>query len=333
MVTIDNFAFCFFANDINKVIEQEKEVVKLSSKYQIERWYRHDRLEGKYTSFSQMVNDAIDDTDSEFMVFCNPKTNFNSEDIETILDKLSSGYCLATVVSFGLFGFSKELIRRVGMMDERFINGEWEDNDFAIRLNHFGKAVYWMYDYDKYATLRTKAPNLTYITQSIFGDKYNIVDDTIYVDEKLFKHKKISKRHRQIKQYIYDSWLGSQHSETDCYIKDYLFKKIVFKTPEYIEKNIDLNLKITRNLQEYKLELLSDVNTKIYFSLLKSVEDGGTCMWNNELMSNMWKRIIIFHEKEMELRLFINDSQFFVTMIKPVDDLDLHFKVPSIIKW
>lgn len=333
MIKIDNFAFCFFSNDVNRVIEQEKEIIKLTSKYQIERWYRHDRVEGKYTSFSQMVNDAIDDTDSEFMIFCNPKTNFESNDIETILDKLSNGYCLATVVSFGLFGFSKELIRHIGMMDERFINGEWEDNDFAIRLNHFGKAVYWMYDYDKYATMRTKAPNLTYITQSIFHDKYNVTDNEIFIDKSLFNHKKISKRHRISKPYIYESWLDHNHSVTDCYIEDFLFKKTHIIEPLIVEKNISLKLKIQRDYEDFRFELSSVDNIKLFFSILKTFEDGRTSMWNNGINSNSWCTLKVFHKNEMELRLFLNDNQFFVTILNPVEDLELGFKVPAIIKW
>ena len=90
MIKIDEFAFCFFSSDVSTVIEQENELTKLSDKFLIERWYRHDRNSGKYTSFSQMVNDAIDDTDSEFMIFCNPKTKFTSTDIEFIINKLSN---------------------------------------------------------------------------------------------------------------------------------------------------------------------------------------------------------------------------------------------------
>jgi len=219
------------------------------------------------------------------------------------------------------------------MMDERFINGEWEDNDFAVRLNHFGKAVYWMYDYDKYATLRTKASNLTYITQSIFADKYNITDDTIYVDSKLFNHKKISKRHREKKQFIYDSWMSSEHTVTDCYISDFLFKNVVLENPTYSEKIVNFNLKISRDLENYRLELNSDTNIKVFFSLLKSIDDGGTSMWNNEIFTNQWKTVTVFHKKEMELRLFINDNQFFVTTISPIDELDLNFRIPVLIKW
>ena len=33
MLKIDKFAFCFFSSDINIVIEQEKELTKLSDKY------------------------------------------------------------------------------------------------------------------------------------------------------------------------------------------------------------------------------------------------------------------------------------------------------------
>jgi hypothetical protein len=35
---------------------------------------------------------------------------------------------------FGFFGFKKELMRKIGMMDERFVGGGHEDDDFYIRL-------------------------------------------------------------------------------------------------------------------------------------------------------------------------------------------------------
>jgi GT2 family glycosyltransferase len=159
MLKINEFAFCFLSSDVNDVIRQENMLTTIVDKYQIERWYRHDRNCGRYISFSQMINDAIDDTESEFMIFCNPKTNFTIQDIEFIIGKLSNGYCFASVVSFGFFGFSKELIRHIGMLDERFIGGEWEDNDFAVRLNYFGKASWWDYNYDSYKNTWSKSGN------------------------------------------------------------------------------------------------------------------------------------------------------------------------------
>ena len=100
MIDIDKFSFCFFSLDINDVIRQEIEITKLSNKFQIERHYRHKRNSGMYLSFSKMVNDAIDDTDSEFMIFCNPKTIPTVNDIEFIIEKLTTGYCFASAVSF-----------------------------------------------------------------------------------------------------------------------------------------------------------------------------------------------------------------------------------------
>jgi hypothetical protein len=222
MININEFSFCFFSSDVNRVVEQEKELNKLSSKYQIERWYRHERVEGNYVSFSQMVNDSIDDTDSEFMLFCNQKTNITSEDIEFIIDKLSTGYCFASVVSFGFFGFSKELIRRIGMLDERFIGGEYEDDDFAVRLNHFGKASWWQYDYDKYEKIKSKSTNLRHISKSIFNQKYEIKESEILIDSNFFYHKKISKRHRGLRQYIYDSWLDDSYHRGNGKMFNYL---------------------------------------------------------------------------------------------------------------
>jgi hypothetical protein len=333
MITIDNFAFCFFSNNIDIIIEQEKELTKLSPKYQIERWYRHERGDGRYMSFSQMVNDAIDDTDSEFMIFCNPKTNFVADDIETIIHKLSNGYCFASVVNFGFFGFSKELIRRIGMMDETFINGEWEDIDMAVRLNLFGKAVFNKYDYNKYDTTLSTVINLKTITKPIFFNKYNIKDDVIYVDKLLFKHKKISRRHSKLKQYIYDSWLDKNHNYSDCFMLDYLNKKIEIVNPISHEKNVKFNVKINRKDGDIKFELHANENIRIFFSVIKDTKDGRTLLNSNYVNNQSWFGFPIEYENTVEIRLFINDTQFFVTMMEPNENLDLNFNLPIILKW
>jgi hypothetical protein len=333
MLKIDKFAFCFFSSDINIVIEQEKELTKLSDKYLIERWYRHDRNIGKYMSFSQMVNDAIDDTDSEFMIFCNPKTYFVSDDIEVILDKLSNGYCFASVVNFGFFGFTKELIRRIGMMDERFINGEWEDVDMAVRLNLLGKAVFNKYDYDKYDTTWSKTTNLRTITQSIFNEKYNIKNDIIYIDNSLFTHKKISNRHRKTKQHIYDSWLDRNHNYSDCFMSDFLNKKIEIVKPIPYDKNVDFNVKINWKDNKIKFSLSSNDDIRIFFSVIKNIEDDRTLLNSNSVHKGMWYEFTTDYKNTVEIRLFVNDTQFFVTMMEPSNNLDLNFKLPIVLKW
>jgi hypothetical protein len=333
MIKIEEFAFCFFSSDIDIVVEQERELTKLSNKYLIERWYRHDRNVGKYVSFSQMVNDAIDDTNCEFMIFCNPKTKFTSTDIEFIIDKLSKGYCFASVVSFGFFGFSKELIRQIGMLDERFINGEWEDDDFAIRLKHFGKASWWGYDYDKYESNWSKSGNMKHITSSIFELKYRIIDSTILIDNNFFTHKKISKRHRKSNKEIYNSWLSSDYNNGDGKMFDYLTKyntKIIYS--EVSEELINFNFNLTRDKSEYRLEMLSNHNFNCYFVFLKQLSDDRKILWSDKIQNNTWKTLNISYDEEVEIRLFFDDNQIYNNIITNVDNVSLNFKLPKIIK-
>jgi hypothetical protein len=333
MIKIDDFAFCFFSTEIENIIEQEKEITKLSDKFQIERWYRHDRNSGRYPSFSQMVNDAIDDTDSEFMIFCNPKTTFKSEDIEIILDKLSNGYCFVSLVSFGFFGFSKELIRRIGMLDERFINGEFEDDDFAIRLKYFGKAAWWEYDYDKYDAPFSKSGNLKHITLSIFKQKYEIQDSTILINKQLFTHKRISKRHRKQKQYIYDSWLDYNHNGGNGKISEYLTKyDVKLFDPNKKELNTKFSVNINRtNLNDFKVEVLSNKNIVVFIAFLTNIDDNRKVLYTDKIQSNFWKDIKIFYDKEVEIRLFVDDNQIYNTIMEEEDSLNLNFYLPLLV--
>jgi hypothetical protein len=329
MINIDKFAFCFFSSDINDVIRQEIELTKLSNKYQIERWYRHDRNNGKYVSFSQMVNDAIDDTDSEFMLFCNPKTNLTSDDIEFVLNKLSTGYCFASVVSFGFFGFSKELIRRIGMLDERFIGGEYEDDDFSIRLKHFGKSTWWGYDYDKYDKKISKSGNLRHITASIFNQKYKIKNNLILINSNNFTHKKISKRHREFKEYIYDSWLGSEYNGGNGKMYDYLTKyNTILLTLKISEVNANFNFILNRNNEDFKMELISDKKINLHITFLSDILNGRHYLWNDNIESNCWKTFKVFSKKNVEVRVFLEDNQIYNTTISNIDNINLNFQLP-----
>lgn len=334
MIKIEEFAFCFFSSDVDIVVEQEKELTKLSDKYLIERWYRHDRNVGKYVSFSQMVNDAIDDTDCEFMIFCNPKTKFTYSDIEFIINKLSNGYCFASVVSFGFFGFSKELIRRIGMLDERFINGEWEDDDFAIRLKHLNKATWWEYDYEKYENNWSKSGNMKHITSSIFKQKYEIIEDVIWIDDNFFKHKKISKRHRKSNKEIYNSWFSSDHNGGSGKMFDYLTKyttKMIY--PKVIEQVVDFNFNLIRDNSEYRIELLSNHNFTCNFVFLKHLSDDRKLLLSDEIRSNTWKTFNIPYNNEVEIRLFLDDNQIYNNIINISSDTSIKFKLPKIIKF
>jgi hypothetical protein len=338
MIDIDKFSFCFFSSDINDVIRQEIEITKLSNKFQIERHYRHERNSGMYLSFSQMVNDAIDDTDSEFMIFCNPKTIPTVNDIEFIIEKLSTGYCFASAVSFGLFGFSKELIRQIGMLDERFIGGGFEDNDFAIRLLEFGKASWWGYNTINYLPIYSKSNNLKHISTSIFNQKYNIDEEMkeIIINSHFFNHKKISKRHQENNPSIFEGWLDNNSNYGDGIFGDYLMNyKIKYNDKVKVQELVEFSLNITKNNTHLVFELNSHNNLHLIITIVKSLEFDRTILSEFKLKNNFFFSVdsteFLINENyvdPIEIRVFLDDNQIYTNTLSEFDDIKLKYKLP-----
>jgi len=338
MINIDSFAFCFFSSDINDVIRQEIELNKVSGKFQIERHYRHERNSGMYLSFSQMVNDAIDDTDSEFMIFCNPKTILTVTDIEFILGKLSTGYCFASTVGFGFFGFSKELIRNIGMLDERFIGGGFEDNDFAIRLLEFGKASWWGYNTSNYKPIYSKSNNLKHISTSIFSQKYNVDEQIkeIIINSQFFNHKKISKRHQENNQLIFESWLDNDNNYGDGIFGDYLMNyNVKYNGNVKVQKNVEFSLNIVKNDTELLFELNSYTDLHLIITVVKSFEFGRTVLMDLKLKNNHFfkvdtKEFLVNKDyiDPIEVRVFLDDNQIYTNTLSEFEDIKLKYQLP-----
>lgn len=338
MIKIDDFAFCFFSTNDSDILNQQIIVDQLLETYNIEYWFRKNRNLNMYVSFSQMVNDAIDDTDSEFMIFCNPKTIPTVNDIGFIIEKLSTGYCFASAVSFGLFGFSKELIRQIGMLDERFIGGGFEDNDFAIRLLEFGKASWWEYNNERYLQHYSKSNNLKHISSSIFNQKYIITPETnkIIINPKLFSHKQISKRHNKNNEKIYNSWLDSSYNYGDGIFGVYLTKyTIEYSEKEQVEKLVDFSINIIKNNTQLLIELYSDTDLHINIAILKSFDFGRTVLKDFKLKNNHYFTVdskeFLLNENyvdDIEVRFFIEDNQIYTNTLSNVDNIKLNYILP-----
>lgn len=338
MININKFAFCFFSSDVNDVVKQDIELTKLSGQFQIERHYRHERNSGLYLSFSQMVNDAIDDTDSEFMIFCNPKTILTINDIKFILENLSSGYCFVSTVSFGLFGFSKELIRQIGMLDERFIGGGFEDNDFAIRLLEFGKSSWWGYNKEGYNLYYSKSNNLKHISSSIFHQKYNVNEEIkeITINSHFFNHKKISKRHQKNNPSIFKSWLGNNSNYGDGIFGDYLMNyKIKYNDKVKVQELVEFSLNVTKNNTHLVFELNSHTNLHLIITIVKSLEFDRTILSEFKLKNDSFFSVdsteFLINEDyvdPIEIRVFLDDNQIYTNTLSEFDDIKLKYKLP-----
>ena len=95
-----------------------------------------------FPSFSKLVNEAVLNAKEEIVIFCSHKTRPTPKDIYKILELLKEGYGVVGLYRFGCFGFLKELFRRVGFFDERFVGGWYEDDDFCVRLKEANIAYY-----------------------------------------------------------------------------------------------------------------------------------------------------------------------------------------------
>ena len=95
-----------------------------------------------YPSFSKLINDCIMSSEYETIIICNDKARPTPEAVEKILTMLTDGWGLVALYRFGFFGFNKDLIRKIGFFDERYVGGGYEDCDFVRRLKEANIGYY-----------------------------------------------------------------------------------------------------------------------------------------------------------------------------------------------
>lgn len=105
------------------------------------------------TSFSQLVNKCVEASPTEIVIIASDKVYPKQEHVQKIVSLLDAGYGLVAPYRFAFFGFKKELLRKIGMFDERFVGGGYEDFDFINRLIMSNIAFYVTeeveYNYEK----------------------------------------------------------------------------------------------------------------------------------------------------------------------------------------
>jgi GT2 family glycosyltransferase len=95
-----------------------------------------------YLSYAKLINDCILSAKEEVVIILNHKTRPSPLHIYKIMHLLHMGYGLVCLQYFHLYGFKKDLIRKIGFFDERFIGGGQEDRDFCRRLIENDIAIY-----------------------------------------------------------------------------------------------------------------------------------------------------------------------------------------------
>ena len=95
-----------------------------------------------YPSYSKVVNDCIMNSKEEIVIILNHKVRASPLDIYKMLHLIHKGYGLVMLRNFYFYGFKKDLIRKVGFLDERFVPGGCEDSDLVRRLVENNIAIY-----------------------------------------------------------------------------------------------------------------------------------------------------------------------------------------------
>lgn len=95
-----------------------------------------------YSSFSKLVNSCVETAPTEVVIMMSDKVLPTAENVSKLLNLIDQGYGLVGLYRFAFFGFKKELFRTVGPLDERFVGGGFEDDDYYIRLREANIAMY-----------------------------------------------------------------------------------------------------------------------------------------------------------------------------------------------
>lgn len=87
-----------------------------------------------FPSFSKLVNAAIESAPTEIVIIMSYKVRPGPEHIYKILNLLNQGYGFVGLHEFRFFGVKKQLFRKIGIFDEGYATGGYEDDDLKIRM-------------------------------------------------------------------------------------------------------------------------------------------------------------------------------------------------------
>lgn len=85
-------------------------------------------------SLTKLWNQGIKLSQTDNLIICSHKVRPDNKDFQKIDQLLNEGYGLVAISGFHFFSFNKFLCTKIGMFDEGFTTGWFEDNDFLNKL-------------------------------------------------------------------------------------------------------------------------------------------------------------------------------------------------------
>ena len=93
-------------------------------------------------SFSKLINDSILIAEHEIVIIAADNVRPNSGHVKKTIYLLNKGFGFVGLYNFKFFGFTKNLIRTIGFLDERFKGNSPSDVDLGRRLIEHDIAIY-----------------------------------------------------------------------------------------------------------------------------------------------------------------------------------------------
>jgi len=207
---INEVTICLYCA-LPEVVEMQMEALKpVENKLKVHWNNRIDRHPEAYDSYSEMVNESIATSPTEWVVVINDRTVPTAEEFFKIIKLLKQGYAVATQWSVAYMGLSKEVFRRVGWFDQRYIGGGYEDDDWILRLHMANLAYYESHesttDYSWKSPVRIQGGDMCKLSEPHFYTKWN---HTLTEVVKVLPEEKYNKWDEMIGSYrtdISDTW-------------------------------------------------------------------------------------------------------------------------------
>lgn len=135
------------------------------------------------TCFSNLLNNIIVNSDSDIVIISNDKARPKPSDVDKMLSLIDNGYGFVCLYRLGFFGFHKDLIKKVGFFDERFVKAGCEDNDMFLRLRFCNISSYISEEInylDKVPSMwEHSASERFFYKKYLFDKKNNIINKVI----------------------------------------------------------------------------------------------------------------------------------------------------------
>ena len=143
MPKITEITICTHCGSNQEIVDRQVELLApLQDKMTVYWNHRIKRYPKAYPSYSQLMNHAISTSPTEFMIFLNDRVTPHLHQAEKIIHQLESGFACSLIYNVTYMGFAKELVRKIGWWDERFLGGGWEDRDWVFRIKLADLALY-----------------------------------------------------------------------------------------------------------------------------------------------------------------------------------------------